>query len=37
MAGMLLESLPVTIILAQFLHPLPSGIGVDPIHFSVIS
>ncbi|ANP76325.1 TRAP transporter large permease [Vibrio sp. 10N.222.52.C3] len=36
LAGMLLESLPVTIILAPILAPIATGIGVDPIHFSVI-
>ncbi len=35
-AGMILESLPVTIILAPILAPIASGIGVDPIHFAVI-
>ncbi|RMF36920.1 MAG: TRAP transporter large permease [Alphaproteobacteria bacterium] len=34
--GMLLESLPVTIILAPILAPIAAGVGVDPIHFSVI-
>ncbi|NOH32484.1 TRAP transporter large permease [Vibrio chagasii] len=36
LAGMLLESLPVTIILAPILAPIAAGIGVDPVHFSVI-
>ncbi len=35
-SGMVLESLPVTIILAPILAPVAVGIGVDPIHFSVI-
>ena len=35
-SGMVLESLPVTIILAPILAPVAMGIGVDPIHFSVI-
>jgi TRAP-type C4-dicarboxylate transport system permease large subunit len=35
-AGMILESLPVTIILAPILAPIAHGIGVDPIHFAVI-
>ena len=35
-AGMILESLPVTIILAPILAPIAAGVGVDPIHFSVI-
>lgn len=35
-AGMLLESLPVTIILAPILAPIAASIGVDPIHFAVI-
>lgn len=34
--GMVLESLPVTIILAPILAPIAQGVGVDPIHFSVI-
>jgi TRAP-type C4-dicarboxylate transport system permease large subunit len=34
--GTLLESLPVTIILAPILAPIAAGIGVDPVHFSVI-
>ena len=34
--GMILESLPVTIILAPILAPIAHGIGVDPIHFAVI-
>lgn len=36
MAGMVLESLPVTIILAPILAPIAVGLGVDPIHFAVI-
>jgi TRAP-type C4-dicarboxylate transport system permease large subunit len=35
-AGMILESLPVTIILAPILAPVAATVGVDPIHFSVI-
>ncbi|MEL6620080.1 MAG: TRAP transporter large permease [Pseudomonadota bacterium] len=35
-SGMILESLPVTIILAPILAPIAAGVGIDPIHFSVI-
>ncbi len=35
-SGMVLESLPVTIILAPILAPIAVSIGVDPIHFAVI-
>ena len=35
-AGMILESLPVTIILAPILAPVAATVGIDPIHFSVI-
>lgn len=35
-AGMILESLPVTIILAPILAPIAHSIGVDPVHFAVI-
>lgn len=35
-AGMILESLPVTIIMAPILAPIAHSVGVDPIHFSVI-
>jgi len=35
-AGMILESLPVTIILAPILAPITASVGVDPIHFAVI-
>ncbi|QMU58652.1 MAG: TRAP transporter large permease subunit [Boseongicola sp.] len=35
-AGMILESLPVTIILAPILAPIAVSVGVDPVHFSVI-
>ncbi|MEP2641803.1 TRAP transporter large permease [Roseobacter sp.] len=35
-SGMVLESLPVTIILAPILAPIAGSVGVDPIHFSVI-
>jgi TRAP-type C4-dicarboxylate transport system permease large subunit len=34
--GMVLESLPVTIILAPILAPIAHAAGVDPIHFAVI-
>jgi C4-dicarboxylate transporter DctM subunit len=33
---MVLESLPVTIILAPILAPIAIGVGVDPVHFAVI-
>ena len=36
LAGMILESLPVTIILAPILAPIAQNAGVDPIHFAVI-
>ncbi|MGB3176491.1 MAG: TRAP transporter large permease [Albidovulum sp.] len=36
LSGMVLESLPVTIILAPILAPIAASVGVDPIHFSVI-
>jgi C4-dicarboxylate transporter DctM subunit len=35
-AGMILESLPNTIILAPILAPIAASIGMDPIHFAVI-
>ena len=35
-SGMVLESLPVTIIIAPILAPIAASVGVDPIHFSVI-
>ncbi len=35
-SGMVLESLPVTIILAPILAPIAASVGVDPIHFAVI-
>ncbi|MEM1373286.1 MAG: TRAP transporter large permease [Pseudomonadota bacterium] len=35
-SGMVLESLPVTIILAPILAPIAVSVGVDPVHFSVI-
>ncbi|WP_282607400.1 TRAP transporter large permease [Pelagibius sp. Alg239-R121] len=35
-AGMVLESLPNTIILAPILAPIAHSIGVDPIHFAVV-
>lgn len=34
--GMVLESLPVTIILAPILAPVAASVGIDPVHFSVI-
>ena len=35
-AGTVLESLPVTVILAPILAPIAASIGVDPIQFAVI-
>ncbi len=35
-SGMILESLPVTIILAPILAPIAASVGVDPIHFAVV-
>ncbi len=35
-AGMVLESLPVTIILAPILAPIAQGAGVDPVQFAVV-
>ena len=35
-AGMILESLPVTIIMAPILAPIAASVGVDPIHFAVV-
>ena len=35
-SGMVLESLPVTIILAPLLAPIATDAGIDPIRFSVI-
>ncbi len=35
-AGMVLESLPVTIILAPILAPIAANVGVDPIQFAVV-
>jgi C4-dicarboxylate transporter, DctM subunit len=35
-AGMVLESLPNTIIMAPILAPIAVSVGVDPIHFAVI-
>ena len=35
-AGMVLESLPVTIILAPILAPIVAQVGVDPIQFAVV-
>lgn len=35
-SGMVLESLPVTIILAPILAPIAATAGVDPIHFAVV-
>ena len=34
--GMILESLPVTIILAPILAPIAASVGIDPIHFAVV-
>ncbi|WP_187431063.1 C4-dicarboxylate TRAP transporter large permease protein DctM [Roseobacter fucihabitans] len=34
--GMILESLPVTIILAPILAPIAVSVGMDPIHFAVV-
>ncbi len=36
LAGMILESLPVTIILAPILAPIAHSVGVDPLQFAVI-
>ena len=35
-AGMVLESLPVTIILAPILAPIAATVGIDPIQFAVV-
>jgi TRAP-type C4-dicarboxylate transport system permease large subunit len=35
-SGMILESLPVTIILAPILGPIAQSVGIDPVHFAVI-
>lgn len=35
-SGMILESLPVTIILAPILAPIAASVGINPVHFSVI-
>jgi TRAP-type C4-dicarboxylate transport system permease large subunit len=35
-AGMVLESLPNTIIMAPILAPVAASVGVDPIHFAVV-
>jgi C4-dicarboxylate transporter DctM subunit len=35
-AGSLLESVPVTIILAPVLAPIAQNLGVDPIHFAIV-
>jgi C4-dicarboxylate transporter DctM subunit len=35
-AGMVLESLPVTIILAPILAPIAASVGVDPVQFAVV-
>ncbi|MEO9649311.1 MAG: TRAP transporter large permease [Roseobacter sp.] len=35
-AGMILESLPVTIIMAPILAPIAASVGVDPVHFAVV-
>ena len=34
--GMVLESLPVTIILAPILAPIAHGVGIDPMQFAVV-
>jgi TRAP-type C4-dicarboxylate transport system permease large subunit len=34
--GMILESLPVTIILAPILAPIAASVCIDPIHFAVV-
>lgn len=34
--GMILESLPVTIILAPILAPIAASVGIDPVHFAVV-
>ena len=34
--GLILESLPVTIILAPILAPIAASVGIDPIHFAVV-
>ena len=36
LAGTILESLPVTVILAPILAPIAVQIGIDPVHFAVI-
>lgn len=36
LAGTILESLPVTVILAPILAPIAAQIGVDPVHFAVV-
>ncbi|MCC5989225.1 MAG: TRAP transporter large permease [Pararhodobacter sp.] len=36
LAGMVLESLPNTIIMAPILAPIAASVGVDPIHFAVV-
>lgn len=36
LAGSLLESVPVTIILAPVLAPIVQALGVDPVHFAII-
>ena len=33
-AGMFMEAIAVTVILAPILHPLAVGFGIDPIHFA---
>jgi len=34
--GMVLESLPVTIILAPILAPIAHSVGIDPMQFAVV-
>jgi len=36
LAGTILESVPVTIVLAPILAPVAIGAGVDPFHFAVV-
>src|SRR3546814_10335113 len=35
-AGMIMESVPNTIILAPIMAPIAASIGVDPFHFAVV-
>lgn len=36
LAGMIMESLPITIIFAPILAPIAHGMGMDPIHFGCV-